>query len=89
MAERKVKVPFGEAGAMADGVEVTVDESTEKWSEYKLSDGTVLRGKVTVVSAVRIEGQFDPQGHPMYAINMAPAMMVVDTPVSLRKKKKV
>ena len=86
MAERKVKVPFGEFGTLADGVEVTVDESTEKWSEYKLSDGTIIRGKMTVVSAVRIDGHFDPQGNPMYAINMTPAMMIADSPARLRKK---
>jgi hypothetical protein len=86
MAERKVKVPFGESGAMADGVEVTVDESTERWSEYKFSDGSILRGKLTVTSAVRIEGQFDPQGHPMYAINMTPALLIAESPAHLRKK---
>jgi hypothetical protein len=85
MAERKVRVPYGEPGQMADGVEVNVDESTEKWSEYKLSDGTLLKGKMTVISAVRIEGQFDPQGNPMYAINMTPAMVIVEAPAHLRK----
>lgn len=86
MAERKVKTPFGEAGKLADGAEVTVDESTERWSEYKLSDGSIIRGKLTVVSAVRIDGQFDPQGNPMYAINMTPTMSIIESPAHLRKK---
>lgn len=86
MAERKVKVPYGESGKLTDGFEVSVDESTEKWSEYKLSDGSIIRGKMTVVSAVRIEGHFDPQGNPMYAINMTPAMLIAESPAHLRKK---
>jgi hypothetical protein len=86
MPERKVQVPFGMPGQMVDGVEVSVDESTEKWSEYKLSDGTVIRGKMTIISAVRVDGQFDPQGNPMYAINMTPAMAIVASPEHLRRK---
>ena len=71
---------------MADGYEVNVEESTEKWSEYTLSDGTVLRGKMTLIGAVRIEGQFDPQGNPMYAMNMSPTLVIVSTPEKLKGK---
>lgn len=86
MPEQKVKVPFGAPGQMADGYEVGVEESTEKWSEYTLSDGTVLRGKITLISAVRIEGQFDPQGNPMYAMNMAPTIVIAKSPNHLQQK---
>ena len=86
MPERKVKTPFGPPGQMADGYEVNVEESTEKWSEYTLSDGTVLRGKMTLIGAVRIEGQFDPQGNPMYAMNMSPTLVIVSTPEKLKGK---
>lgn len=86
MAERRTKVAFGAPGQMADGAEVSVDESTEKWSEYKLSDGTVIKGKLTIISAVRIDGQFDPLGNPMYAINMTPAIVIAETPPHLQKK---
>ena len=86
MPERKVTIPLGAPGEMAEGAEVTVDESTEKWSEYKLSDGTTLRGKMTIISAVRIDGQFDPQGYPMYAMNMTPTVAIVSSPDELKRK---
>jgi hypothetical protein len=35
---------------------------------------------------VRVDGQYDPQGNPMYAVNMAPTMAVVEVPAHLRKK---
>jgi hypothetical protein len=86
MPERRVTVPFGQPGEMVDGFEVDVEESTEKWSEYKLTDGTIIRGKMTIIGAVRIEGQFDPQGNPMYAMNMAPTLVIVSSPVNLKRR---
>ena len=86
MPERKITVPFGAPGQMAEGVVVEIDESSEKWSEYTLSDGTVLRGKLTLIGAVRIDGQYDPQGNPMYAMNMTPTLVVSSVPDRLKQK---
>jgi hypothetical protein len=88
MPEKKVTVPFGASGRTAAGWEVAVDESTEKWSEYKLSDGTLVRGKLTIVSAVRIEGQYDPNGNPMYSLNMTPSIVIMSADERLRAKSK-
>lgn len=84
MPERRVRVEFV-PGQPVDGYEVSVDESTEKWSEYKLSDGTVIRGKMTIIGATRIEGQFDPQGNPMYQMNMTPTLAIVSSPDNLKR----
>jgi hypothetical protein len=86
MPERKVTIPFGAPGETVGGFEVHVDESNEKWSEYTLSDGTVLRGKLTIVGAVRIDGQYDPQGNPMYSMNMTPTIVVSNVPDRLKQK---
>jgi hypothetical protein len=85
MPERKIRVEFV-PGQMVDGYEVSVDESTEKWSEYKLSDGTVIRGKMTIIGATRIDGQFDPQGNPMYQMNMTPTVVIISTPDNLKRR---
>jgi hypothetical protein len=84
MADRKVKVatPTGEA----TGVAVEVAESTERWSDITLEDGVTLRIKATVVSAVRVDGQYDPQGNPSYVLNMTPTITLVHCPENLRKK---
>jgi hypothetical protein len=71
---------------MVEGVEVPVEESTEKWSEYRLEDGTVLRAKLTIISAVRVEGQYDPQGNPVYTLNMTPTMAIIESPQHLKQK---
>jgi hypothetical protein len=85
LAERNTKVMLP-TGGIGEGVEVPVEESIERWSEIKLEDGTVIRLKVTVISAVRIPGQYDQVGNPMYVMNMAPTVAIVSVPENLRKK---
>lgn len=85
MAEpRRVQVPF--MGKMVTGMDVPVEESTERWSEVKLADGTVVRVKQTVASAVRVDGQWDPEGNPIYVIKSQPAVVVVHVDEGLRRK---
>jgi hypothetical protein len=48
----------------------------ERWSEFKLEDGTVLRAKMTILSAVRVPEMWDPQGNPFYVVNGAPVMII-------------
>jgi hypothetical protein len=84
MSERKITVPLPSGNVEAS--EVQVEESTERWSEFRLQDGTVIRAKATVLSAARIDGQYDPPGNPTYHVNVAPIITVVSVPDRLRKK---
>jgi len=72
-------------GRMVDGFEVPVVESTERWTEIKLEDGSVLRLKPTIISAVRVSGQYDPDGNPMYALKATNAMVVAEAPDHLKR----
>ena len=90
MAEKRVKIPFPDPSAaggltMVDGDEVTVMESTERWSEIRLEDGTVIRVKPNVMSAIRLVGRFDNEGNPMYAIKGSQAVSIVSTPDHVKK----
>jgi hypothetical protein len=85
MAERKTKVKLP-TGQEVDAFEVPVEESTERWSELKLEDGTILRVKMIVVAVHRVPDTWDPQGNPFYVINMTPAMAIVEASERLRKK---
>jgi hypothetical protein len=60
-------------------------ESTEKWTEVKLEDGTIIRIKPNVMMAVRIDGQYDAEGHPMYALKTNQTVTIVSSPEHLRK----
>jgi hypothetical protein len=85
MSERRITLTLP-SGEKAEAIEVQVDESTERWSEFQLQDGTVIRVKATILSAARMEGQYDQLGNPMYQINVAPVITIVNVPDRLRKK---
>lgn len=78
------KVQF--QGREVNGVDVTVDDSSEKFSEYKLGDGSVIRLKPVVIGVTRLEGVWDPDGNPMYMIKAAPVMSIVSAPDDLKRK---
>ena len=86
MAERKRKVQLVPGGPTLDAVDVSVDETSEKWSEYKLSDGTTLRLKQVLMEISRVDEQFDQEGNPMYVIKAQPVMAVVDVPDKLKRR---
>ncbi|HVH79527.1 MAG TPA: hypothetical protein VM782_09075 [Stellaceae bacterium] len=46
--------------------EVEVVEAREAWSEYRLSDGTVLRVKPILIAINRVEGAEATSGEPVY-----------------------
>jgi hypothetical protein len=84
--ERKVKVPIPPDGNLVDGLEVPVLESTERWSEVKLEDGSVLRVKPSILSAIRVPGQYDQEGNPMYALKATNTMMIAEAPEHLKRQ---
>ncbi|MHB8654322.1 MAG: hypothetical protein ACYDA9_10625 [Terriglobia bacterium] len=89
MVEKKVKLPFPTpTSPPKDGFEVGVSESTEKWTEVTLTDGTSIRLKASILSAIRIEGEYDPKGNPAYAIQIQSMITVVDSPEHLKKPTK-
>lgn len=84
MPEKKIKVEVPGLG-LVDAVPVSVSESTERWTEVRLDDGSVLRVKPVILGALRIDGRYDPEGNPMYALKASQVMTVLSTPDHLRK----
>ncbi len=71
---------------MLEGYDVAIRESTERWTELTLEDGSVLRVKPMVVGAIRIDGQWDPEGNPVYALKGGPNVsMLASVPDHLKK----
>ena len=84
MIERPTKVAY--LGSTVDGVEVPVSESTERWTEVNLEDGTVIRVKTTVIQAVRVTDKYDNDGNPQYLLKTAPVVTIVHVEEKLRRK---
>jgi hypothetical protein len=85
MAERKTKVQVVPGGPLVNGMEVPVEESTERWSEYKLEDGSIIRLKQVLLEIIRTEG-YDPEGNPMYVVRAQPVLSVVEVPDRLKRR---
>ena len=85
MSENKIRTQLPD-GSYKDGVEVPIDESTERWSEIKLTDETIIRVKQTVVQVVRVDGVFDPEGNPMYIVKSAPTIAIASVNPRLKKQ---
>jgi hypothetical protein len=40
------------------------------WSEYTLNDGSVIRVKAAIIDVKKAVGQFNPNGDPIYVVQM-------------------
>ncbi|MDR3520079.1 MAG: hypothetical protein P4L54_00540 [Acidocella sp.] len=73
-------------GVEVEGAEVQTVESTERWSEFTLDDGTVLRLKMMIASFIRADGQYDQDGNPVYAVKGAPQITFLSVPQQYKRK---
>jgi hypothetical protein len=54
--------------ASPNTVEIEVLEAKERWSEYRLADGTMMRVKSVVIAVFRDQDQKSPDGEPVYSM---------------------
>ena len=85
MTEKKIQARAPGMEELVDAFEVAVAESTERWSEVKLEDGSVLRLKPVVLSAIRLAEKYDQDGNPIYSVKVNQVMAVASAPEHLRK----
>ncbi len=55
-----------QAESAQNTVEIEMVEAKETWSVYRLADGTTLRIRPVMIAVFRAEGQFTPDGEPVY-----------------------
>ena len=51
--------------------QVDIVGSKDGWSEYTLTDGTILRVKAAVFDVKSAVGQYSPDGDPIYLVQSA------------------
>ena len=79
MAE--IRMTVDQAGTPKEGTVVDIVESTERFSELKLSDGAILKTKMSAIEVIRINDQWDRDGNPVYHVkshNLVAVSMVPD-----------
>jgi hypothetical protein len=78
----QIKLP--NSAEPVNAVEVEVEESTERWTDVKLKDGSTLRIKPVLLKAFRAENVFDQDGNPVYQVKVN-QVMSVSAPDHLKK----
>jgi cytoskeletal protein CcmA (bactofilin family) len=63
---------------------VEVNQAGEKWNEYLLEDGTVLKMKLVLKKVLKVDGEFDPEGNPVYVMQST-NVTAVNAPGNLKK----
>lgn len=64
---RKKKVPLPD-GRVVEGTIMPFQTGGEHWNEYLVDDGTVVRVKLVVTEIIRVDGEYDAQGDPIYTV---------------------
>lgn len=79
MAETKKKISV--FGHEVDVSDVPIVKADERFNLYVLEDGTVLRVKSVATSMLRVDGQYLPDGNPIYIVVITPAVSVESSPI--------
>jgi hypothetical protein len=64
---------------------VDIVSSKDGWSEFTLTDGTVIRAKAAVLDVKKMVGQYNADGEPVYVLQMT-MVNQMRVPDSLKKK---
>ena len=67
-----------------EAVEVDFEAVAEPWVTYKLSDGAILKVKIVVTGVVRLEGEHDHVGNPIYSVASTNVIRVTNAPKDLK-----
>jgi hypothetical protein len=81
--KRKIPVPGREP---LEATLIGFHPNVEEWSEYLLDDQTVIKLKPVVGEILKVDGQFDDEGNPVYVVK-SQNFMVVNAPESERRSK--
>ena len=82
---RRCKVPAGPNQQPKDAVSVDVTDSKEPWSEYSLSDGTLLKIKLVLTEVWKIDNEYDADGNPAYVCKLSNVTNAI-APEALKRK---
>ena len=79
----KVTINFG--GRQVEATPVEVNQSGERWNEYFLEDGTVLKMKLVLKKVLRVDGEYDEEGNPVYVMQST-NVSAINAPKNLKRE---
>lgn len=66
-----------------EGIQVDFESVAEPWASYKLTDGSMLKVRTIVTTVLRLEGEYDAAGNPIYTVS-SQTVVQVNAPKNLR-----
>lgn len=78
--KRTITLPDGRE---VEGTIMTFRSGGEHWNEYLVDDGSVIRVKLVATEVLRLDGEYDLNGSPVYLVQST-NVMAVDAPENLR-----
>ncbi len=64
-----VKIVSPVSQRQVEAEQVDFEAKAEPWSAYELADGTILKSRTIVTAVMRIEGEYDQSGNPIYVVS--------------------
>jgi len=64
---------------------VEAHQASERWNEYLLDDGSVVKVKLVLKKIFRVVGRYDNEGNPVYVFQ-SQNVTVTNAPERLKKK---
>jgi hypothetical protein len=83
MPEKKRKITL--LGREVNVTDVPIVQRTDHVSEYVLEDGSVIRFAAVPTSVLRLDGEWNADGSPVYLVAHGSVVTTVEWPPALRK----
>ena len=80
----KVTINFN--GRQVEAIPVEVNQTSERWNEYFLEDGSVLKMKLVLKKVFRVDQEFDEEGNPVYVMQST-HVTSISAPKDLKRDK--
>jgi hypothetical protein len=78
-----VKIVSPVTQRQVDAEQIDFEAKAEPWTTYELADGAILKIRVILTGVMRIEGEYDQSGNPIYVVSSQTAIQA-NSPKKLR-----
>ena len=69
-----------------EGTEVSFNVMQQDWNEYSLNDGTIIKVQTVMTSVLRLEGEYNNLGDPIYIVHTQNIVIANNVPEHMRKQ---